>query len=164
MVITQAEHIVDREPRVAGQTRTARVIAITAGKDGVGKTQIAVNLAVALADLRRRVLLVDADTGLGGAEMALGIDPESDLNTVISGEKTVEEIISNLPAGIGFVRAFRNREGQCGRDASAPASAANLAPWRLERLARQFAATASAYEFVLLDAPAAALDSPLLPM
>ena len=165
-MITQAEHIQEREPIAAEQPWSPRTVAITAGKGGVGKTQIAANLAVALAALRRRVLLVDGNANAGSAEMALGISPEFDLDSVITGEKNVEEIICKGPAGIGFVRAFRNREGQRGRSGSAAAAAgsASLPPWQRERLARQFAASAAEYDFVVLDVPAAALESRLLPL
>ena len=165
-MITQAEHIQEREPIAAEQPWSPRTVAITAGKGGVGTTQIAANLAVALAALRRRVLLVDGNANAGSAEMALGISPEFDLDSVISGEKNVEEIICKGPAGIGFVRAFRNREGQRGRSGSAAAAAgsASLPPWQRERLARQFAASAAEYDFVVLDVPASALESRLLPL
>jgi flagellar biosynthesis protein FlhG len=62
-----------------------RVIAVTSGKGGVGKTNVSVNLAAALAALGERVLLMDADLGLANVDVLLGLSPEYDLQHVING-------------------------------------------------------------------------------
>lgn len=86
-----------------------RSIAITSGKGGVGKTQIAANLSVCMAQMGCRVMLLDANLGLAGLDLALGLAPESDLRTVLEGSKSVEEIIQPGPCGVHLVPACFGR-------------------------------------------------------
>lgn len=81
------------------------VMAITSGKGGVGKTNIAVNLAVSMADQGRNVVLLDADLGLANVDITLGLKPKYDLSHVISGERSLEEIVVAGPRGISIVPA-----------------------------------------------------------
>jgi flagellar biosynthesis protein FlhG len=76
------------------------VIAVTGGKGGVGKTNVSVNLAVAMADLGRRVMLLDADLGLANIDVVLGLHPEYDLSHVIRGERTLDQVLIEGPSGI----------------------------------------------------------------
>jgi flagellar biosynthesis protein FlhG len=71
----------------------------------VGKTNVAVNLAVAMADLGRRVMILDADLGLANIDVVLGLHPEADLSHVLRGERTLEEVIIEGPSGIRVVPA-----------------------------------------------------------
>jgi flagellar biosynthesis protein FlhG len=82
-----------------------RVIAVTGGKGGVGKTNISVNLGVALSEQGHKVLLLDADLGLANVDVVLGLHPEYDLSHVLSGERTLEEVIVEGPAGLRLVPA-----------------------------------------------------------
>lgn len=86
-------------------TRPVKVIAVTGGKGGVGKTNISVNLSIALADLRRRVLLLDADLGLANVDILLGLKPKKTLADVMSGECSMQDVIVNGPAGVRIVPA-----------------------------------------------------------
>lgn len=81
------------------------VIAVTSGKGGVGKTNIAVNLSVCLAKTGKSVVLLDADVRLGNVDITLGLKPSYDLRHVISGERTLEEILVAGPEGIHIVPA-----------------------------------------------------------
>jgi flagellar biosynthesis protein FlhG len=81
-------------------TAAARVIAITSGKGGVGKTNFSVNVGIALAQLGQRVLLIDADLGLANADVILGMTPKYNLGHVLSGEKKVREVIQDGPGGL----------------------------------------------------------------
>ena len=78
-------------------------IAVTSGKGGVGKTNIAVNLAVCLGAARRRVTLVDLDVGLADADLLLNVQPPYNLSHVLSGERSVDEIAVDAPGEIRFV-------------------------------------------------------------
>ncbi len=82
-----------------------RVIAVTGGKGGVGKTNVSVNLAVALADMGRRTMLLDADLGLANIDVVLGLHPEYDLSHVLSGERTLAEVVVEGPSGLLVVPA-----------------------------------------------------------
>ena len=89
--------------------RIVRVVAVTSGKGGVGKTNVTANLAVALAHLGRRVMVLDADLGLGNLDVLLGLTPSFSLADVLSGQRRLREVlvpgpggITVLPAGSGF--------------------------------------------------------------
>jgi flagellar biosynthesis protein FlhG len=82
-----------------------RVIAVTSGKGGVGKTNVSVNLAVSLAQAGRHVMLMDADLGLANVDVMLGLHPEYNLSHVLSGERSLEEIIVDGPAGVKIIPA-----------------------------------------------------------
>ncbi|MGA7800589.1 MAG: MinD/ParA family protein [Gammaproteobacteria bacterium] len=91
--------------RRMAQPRPVRVIAVTSGKGGVGKTNVSVNLSVALADSGREVMLMDADLGLANVDVLLGLHPAYDLSHVIKGERTLEEVIVEGPSGLKIVPA-----------------------------------------------------------
>lgn len=80
-----------------------RVLAVTGGKGGVGKTNISVNLGVALAEASHRVLLLDADLGLANVDVVLGLHPNYDLSHVLRGERELEEVIIEGPVGLRLV-------------------------------------------------------------
>jgi flagellar biosynthesis protein FlhG len=83
--------------------RGMTVLAIASGKGGVGKTQIAVNLAIALARRGRRTLLLDADLGLANVDVLLGLRPAATLEQVIAGETGLEDVLIEGPAGLRIV-------------------------------------------------------------
>ncbi|MBN2233020.1 MAG: MinD/ParA family protein [Deltaproteobacteria bacterium] len=85
--------------------RTVKVIAIASGKGGVGKTNIVANLGCALADLGERVLILDADLGLGNLDVLLGYAPQYNLAHVFAGEKTLAEVMVTGPKGIRIIPA-----------------------------------------------------------
>lgn len=83
----------------------AHALAITSGKGGVGKSVIALNLAVTLARAGRRVLLVDADLGLGNSAVLLGVSSEYTLEDVLAGRCRVEEAVVSGPEGMVLLPA-----------------------------------------------------------
>ena len=83
----------------------ARVIAITSGKGGVGKTSIVGNLGYALTKLGKKVLILDADLGLGNLDVLLGLAPKYNLSHVILGEKTIDEILVEGPGKMKILPA-----------------------------------------------------------
>jgi len=82
-----------------------RVISITSGKGGVGKTNIVANLGYSLRKAGNRVLIFDADLGLGNLDVLLGLIPQYNLSHVIEGQKRLSEIIITGPGGIHILPA-----------------------------------------------------------
>jgi flagellar biosynthesis protein FlhG len=82
-----------------------RVISVTSGKGGVGKTSITANLAVAFQKLNKRVLILDADLGLANMDIMLGINPRYTIGNVLSGEKSLEDVIVTTPTGFKLLPA-----------------------------------------------------------
>jgi flagellar biosynthesis protein FlhG len=82
-----------------------RVVAITSGKGGVGKTNVVASLAVTLARLRQRVIVLDADFGLANLDILLGLSPQYTLEHVLRGERVLEEILVEGPEGIRILPA-----------------------------------------------------------
>lgn len=91
----------------AAPDRRTRTIAITGGKGGVGKSNVAVNLALELATAGWRVSLLDADLALANADVLLGVNPQYHLGHVLAGERTLDEVIIEtngvrlIPGGSG---------------------------------------------------------------
>lgn len=82
-----------------------RVIAVTSGKGGVGKTNIVGNLAMAFARLGKKVLVLDADLGLANIDIIFGLNPAYNMGHVISGEKGLEDVMVDGPEGIRIIPA-----------------------------------------------------------
>ncbi|OLN33487.1 MinD/ParA family protein [Desulfosporosinus metallidurans] len=80
-----------------------RVIAVTSGKGGVGKTNFTVNLALALAEYGQRVIILDGDLGLANVDIAFGLTARYTIEHLLSGEKTIEQILLTGPLGIGII-------------------------------------------------------------
>lgn len=89
--------------RRAAHPGPVQVIAVTGGKGGVGKTSVSVNLATALATTGRRVMLLDGDLGLANVDVFLGLSARYTMAHVLSGERTLEEVILESPHGIQVV-------------------------------------------------------------
>jgi flagellar biosynthesis protein FlhG len=80
-----------------------QVIAVTGGKGGTGKSSVAVNLATSLAQNGRRTLLLDGDLGLANVDVLLGLTPRCTLEHVLRGERRLEEVVLETPAGVRVV-------------------------------------------------------------
>jgi len=89
--------------RPLNATHQCRVIAVTSGKGGVGKTNVSVNLALAFANRGKKILLFDADMGLANVDVMLGIIPQYTLLNVLNGQKKLKEIVVEGPGGIRLV-------------------------------------------------------------
>ena len=92
----------------ATKPRDVRVLSVTSGKGGVGKTNIAANLAYLLAKQRKKMLVLDADAGLANIDVILGINPRYNLSHVLKGEKTIAD---TLVAGPGGIRILPSASG-----------------------------------------------------
>ena len=117
-----------------------RTLAIASGKGGVGKSNLAVNLAVALGELGARVLLVDADLAQANLDLLLGLHPRYDLQHVLSGEKSLEEILVRGPLGVCLIPA-----------SSGVPEMAELDDYRLECLLRGLGNLEADADLILID-------------
>lgn len=96
----QLRNIIKKQNR---KQHLARVMTVTSGKGGVGKSNVAVNLAIQLSRLDKRVIILDADFGLANVEVMLGIRPQYNLADMMFRGKELKDIISPGPEQIGFI-------------------------------------------------------------
>ncbi len=128
--------------RLESLAQPVQVIAVTGGKGGVGKTSVSVNLATALA-ARKRVVLLDGDLGLANADVFLGLSPRYTLAHVISGERTIDEVLIKAPQGFHVVPA-----------ASGAADLASMGAVEHLGLVRAFSSLAAQLEVLIVDTAA----------
>jgi flagellar biosynthesis protein FlhG len=106
MMADQAEKLREimrnRKP-TAASTKKTRIIAVSSGKGGVGKTNIAINLALAYMNMGKKVVVMDADLGLANVNVVLGIIPKYNLYHLIRRQKRMKEIIQDTGYGIQIV-------------------------------------------------------------
>lgn len=91
--------------RTSGGTSATRVISVTSGKGGVGKTNIVGNLAIALRRLGKRVLVLDGDLGLANIDIIFGLSPAYNIKHVVDGKKSLSDIIVRGPEQIQIIPA-----------------------------------------------------------
>ncbi len=130
-----------REP--AGAKKSAdhktRIIAVTSGKGGVGKTNVSVNLAIAYAQMGKKVILVDADLGMANVNVLLNVVPQYNLMQVINKQKTMPEIVLDTEFGIKFIAS-----------ANGFSKIANLNVDELDYFAQQFCSLNDA-DIIIID-------------
>lgn len=122
---------------------TSRVLAITSGKGGVGKTNVAANLALCLAASKKRVLLLDADISLGNLDLVMNIRSRYNISHVINGQKRVEDIVQTGPEGLRII---------CG--ASGLDRLADIDEQEQHRLLRHLATLQDDTDMILIDTAA----------
>ncbi|WP_422126901.1 MinD/ParA family protein [Thioalkalivibrio sulfidiphilus] len=130
--------------------RPVQVIAVASGKGGVGKTNVSVNLSVALAQGGRSVMLMDADLGLANVDVLLGLQPRANLSHVLKGDLGLDEILVEGPAGITIVPA-----------ASGVARMAGLDPAEHVGIIRAFSELSRPVDVLIVDTAAGLHDSVL---
>lgn len=101
-------NLLNRADKEKLQSRTSldlssRVITVTSGKGGVGKTNFSVNLAIQFSKMNKKVIIIDADFGLANIEVLFGIMPKYSLADVLRGERDIEDVLTNGPMGIKFI-------------------------------------------------------------
>src|SRR5689334_4870711 len=111
-------HVINNT-KLSGLSQPVRVIAVTGGKGGVGKTSVSVNLATGLAAAGRRVVLLDGDLGLANVDVLLGLSPRYTLAHVLSGERTLDEILVTAKQGFKIVPAASGAANLASMDGAA---------------------------------------------
>jgi flagellar biosynthesis protein FlhG len=129
-----------RQSGLRKPTRLARATAIVSGKGGVGKSNIAVNLAVALSSMGRRVVLFDADLGMANADVLCGLTPEMTLEDVLRGRASLKDVLIPGPGG------FRLVPGSSG-----VAAMANLDGLQRRRVLSQLSALDRVADHLIID-------------
>ena len=129
-------------------SRPVRVISVTSGKGGVGKSNVAVNLAVMLAQSGERVMVMDADMGLANIDVLLGLSPKQNLSHVIHGECMLEDTIIEGPCGIKIIPA-----------SSGVASMSDLTPAENAGIIRSFSELTVPVDTLIIDTAAGLSDS-----
>ena len=127
---------------------SSRVMAIASGKGGVGKTNVVAGLAMSLAQLGQRVVVLDADFGLANLDILLGLTPIYTLEHVLRGEKLMEEILLDGPFGIKIIPASSGIQELTRLDASAEL-----------RLVQGLQRISQANDWLLIDTAAGIHDS-----
>jgi len=118
----------------------ARVITITSGKGGVGKSTVAVNLAIQLRKLGKKVIIFDADMGLANIEVMFGAIPKYNLSDMIYHGKKMKEIITEGPMEVGFISGGNGITGMN-----------NLTKIQLGRLVNNLIELDELTDFILID-------------
>ncbi|MCC7100317.1 MAG: MinD/ParA family protein [Rubrivivax sp.] len=127
--------------------RRARIMAVTSGKGGVGKTFVSANLAAALARLGERVLVLDADLGLANLDVVLNLFPKITLHDVFTGRHALDEAILPAPGGFSVLLA-----------GSGMVEYSRMTPQVREQLQKVVAEVATRFDRVLLDTGAGISD------
>ncbi len=140
MAKTSAAHLGQRSNSAQ---KHACTIAITGGKGGVGKSNVAVNLAIELAVNGRRVSLLDADLALANADVLLGLNPKFHLGHVLAGEKSLAEVVIETEDGVRLIPAGSGIE-----------ELANLPQFQQQRFIAELSAMEDESDFLIIDTPA----------
>lgn len=130
-------------PGPAPAGRRTRVIAVTSGKGGVGKTNLVLNLGVAWAQRGRRVVVLDGDLGTANVDVLLGLQARHTLAHVLRGEKRLDEVVRIGPSGLGIIPG-----------ASGLADLTELTPERRDYLVGELARLDGWVDAVLVDTAA----------
>lgn len=125
------------------RARRAPLFAVVSGKGGVGKSTVVANLAVCLAGLGRKVLVIDADFSLANLDVLFGLAPSRTIQQFFSGECSLADLVVVGPAGIHLLPA-----------ASGVADLVNIDPLRRRALVEGIEALRLGHDHVLVDAPA----------
>ena len=133
--------------RKMNQSRLIKVIAVTGGKGGVGKTNITLNTAISMAKQGKRVMVLDADLGLANVDVMLGLRVEKNLSHVLSGECTLDEVLVTGPHGIKIAPATSGTQ-----------SMTELSPTEHAGLIRAFSELRSQIDVLIVDTAAGISD------
>jgi flagellar biosynthesis protein FlhG len=127
-------------PTIQRQQKKSRVIAIGSGKGGVGKTSLTINLSMALSQLGKKVIILDADIGMANVELLLKLNNPLNLTHVLKGECTLKDILTSGPGGIKLLPG-----------SSGISSLTNLSPIQFNRIISGFADLEGECDIFLID-------------
>ena len=138
------------QAQINGVEKGTRVITISSGKGGVGKSNLSLNLALALTDFKQKVMLLDADMGLANIDIILGLTPVYNLAHVIGGEKLIADIVVEGPQGLKIIPG-----------GSGIQELANLKEWELESFLTKLSMIEGEADYLLIDTGAGLSNSVL---
>jgi flagellar biosynthesis protein FlhG len=127
-----------------------KIIAVTSGKGGVGKTMTTINMALAASKSGARVLIVDGDLGLSNVDVLMGLEPRGTLKNVLDGEMSIAEIVAHSPLGIDVISS-----------GSGVTQLANMTALSRSFLVHELALLPDSYDFVFVDTGAGISDAVL---
>lgn len=127
-------------PKKKPELGDARIVAVSSGKGGVGKTNFTVNLAIALSKMGHSVTIIDADLGLANIDILLGLVPRYTLTHVLKQEKSLSEILVDGPNGIKIISG-----------GSGVMDMVNLSPIELNRLIESLEYLNNESDYILID-------------
>lgn len=128
---------------IKGAQKKTRVIAVTSGKGGVGKTNFTVNFALALMSFGQKVIILDADLGLANIDVLLGVNPEFNLYHVLKGEKNIRDILTTGPQGLQIIAGGSGMQ-----------ELANLRRWQVEQFIGKLEQLEGMADILIIDTAA----------
>ncbi len=131
------------ECEIKGTQKKTRIITVTSGKGGVGKTNFTINFALALMSYGQRVLILDADLGLANIDVVLGINPKYTLYNVLKGEKNIQDIILPGPQGLQIIAGGSGMQ-----------ELANLRRWQVEQFIAKLEELEGIADILIIDTAA----------
>ncbi|MBN1787822.1 MAG: MinD/ParA family protein [Sedimentisphaerales bacterium] len=127
----------------AANSQKANVLAVASGKGGVGKTNVSANLAICLAALGKRVVVLDADFGLANLDIIFGINSKYNLSHFIKGCRTLDQICHTTPSGVDVICGFSGIDSVTG-----------VSDFVRERIIRTLETLSDNYDVIIVDTSA----------
>ncbi len=131
------------ECEIKGTQKKTRIMAVTSGKGGVGKTNFTINFALALMSFGQKVIILDADLGLANIDVILGINPTYNLYHVLKGEKNLQDVIVTGPQGLKIIAG-----------GSGIQEMANLRRWQVEQFITKLEELEGMADILIIDTAA----------
>ena len=131
------------ECEIKGSQKRTRIITVTSGKGGVGKTNFSINFALALMSYGQRVIILDADLGLANIDVVLGITPKYTLYHVLKGEKDIQDVLLSGPMGLQIIAG-----------GSGIQELANLRRWQVEQFIGKLEELEGIADIIIIDTAA----------
>lgn len=128
------------EKEIAQELKYTRVIVVASGKGGVGKSTLALNIALSICNQGKKVILMDADLGMANIDIMLGLVPKYNIYHMIQGKKTLEDITINGPGGLNIIPG-----------GSGISELANLEESNLKRLLVELGKLDGEFDYMIID-------------